>query len=730
MKQVSQNYRTGRLSVDVVPVGLPKRGHVLVRTTASLVSSGTERSMIELARKSLVGKAMARPDLVKQVIAKAKADGVLEAWRQAMGRLDVPMPLGYSSAGVVEDVGDGVQELAAGDRVACTGQGYAGHQEVASVPANLCARIPGDVPAEDAAFVALGGVALEAVRVAHASLGDTVVVLGLGLLGQIAIQVLKSAGCHVIGMDIAPRRAEMALGRGAESVATDYEHLAAACRAATSGDGVDAVIVLASSDSNEPLERAAELCREKGRIVATGDVGLEVPRRAFYDKELELVVSRAWGPGVYDPAYTAKGLDYPIGYARWTAGRNIREFLRLLDSGRVRVDDLITHRFPLDRARDAYRLILQGDEPYIGVVLTYDDHAPTPPGSRRVRLTSETRPAPSRGAPLGVGVIGGGLFARSTMLPALKKTPGLRSRGIAASAGLSARHAAQRFGFDYCATDYREIIQDPEVDLVFVLTRHGSHAAMAADCLQAGKHVFVEKPLALDREQLARVEEAYRASRGVDRPPVLMLGFNRRYSSTARWLRDRFSQCGEPMSVHYTVNAGPIPLDHWTYDPAEGGGRIIGEVCHFVDLVRFFTGSHPTRVHAESLSSDGYDVTDNVAITMKMGDGGIASISYAAGGDKGYPKERVEVFGGGAVGVIDNFRAAGYTFRGRTRKMKLRTGPDWGHASEVRALAEALVEGRPLDETFEEYAATTLTTFAAQESLHLSRPMEPGLDQP
>lgn len=706
-------------------MGLPKRGQVLVRTTASLVSAGTERSMIDLARKSLLGKAMARPDLVKQVIAKAKAEGVLEAWRQAMGRLDAPVPLGYSSAGVVVDVGDGVEAFAVGDRVACTGQGYAGHQEVASVPANLCVRIHGDVEPESAAFVALGGIALEAMRVAHVGLGDTAVVLGLGLLGQIAVQVLKSAGCHVIGMDVNPQRSEMALARGAESVASDYGRLATICHQATSGNGVDAVIILATADSNEPLDQAAELCRERGRIVATGQVGLEVPRRSFYDKELELIISRAWGPGVYDPSYTGKGLDYPIGYAGWTAGRNMDEFLRLLAGGSVRVDDLITHRFPLDRAEDAYHLILEGDEPYIGVVLTYPDERSAPPVSRTVHLETEARPSQARTKDLGVGVIGTGLFARSTILPALKKTTGLRLRGVAASTGLNARHAAERFRFDYCSTDYRELLQDPEVDLVFVLTRHGSHASMVAECLEAGKHVFVEKPLALDRQQLARVEDAYRASRGMETPPTLMLGFNRRYSAPAQWLKELFSECTEPMSVHYTVNAGPIPLDHWTYDPEEGGGRIVGEVCHFVDLVQFFTGSRPVRVHAESLSSEGYHLTDNVAITLKMADGGIASITYLAGGDKRYPKERVEVFGGGAVGVIDNFRGASFTFRGRTRNKKLRMGSDWGHAAEVRALSEALGEGRPLPATFDDYLSTTLTTFAAEESLHLSRPVDP-----
>ena len=724
MKQVSQNYKTGRLSVDEVPVGLPKRGQLLVRTSASLVSAGTERSMIDLARKSLLGKALARPDLVKQVIAKAKAEGILEAWRQAMGRLDTPVALGYSSAGMVVEVGDGVEGFNVGDRVACTGQGYAGHQEVASVPANLCVKVPGEVDAESAAFVALGGIALEAVRVAHLGLGDTAVVLGLGLLGQIAVQVLKSAGCHVLGMDINPERSSMALSRGAEAVATDYGQLAALCHRAAGGKGVDAVIILATADSNEPLEQAAELCREKGRIVATGQVRLEVPRRPFYDKELELVISRAWGPGVYDPSYTEKGLDYPVGYAKWTAGRNMEEFLKLVAAGSVQVETLITHRFPLDRAQDAYHLILEGDEPYIGVVLNYPDVRSASPVSRVVSMGEERRTSTRGKGTLGVGVIGTGLFARSTMLPVLKKSSGTLLRGVAASSGLNARHAAERFGFDYCATDHRELLQDKEVDLIFVLTRHGTHATMVSESLEAGKHVFVEKPLALDREQLQRVEGAFQASQVLDVPPLLMVGFNRRYSGPARWLKERFSACQEPMSVHYTVNAGPIPLDHWTYDPEEGGGRIIGEVCHFVDLVQFFTGSSPVRVHAESLSSEGYNPSDNVAITLKMADGSIGSITYVAGGDKRYPKERVEVFGGGAVGVIDNFRGASFTHRGRTHKLKLRMGSDWGHGAEVQVLSEALRLAHPLPATFDGYVSTTLATFAAEESLRAGRPVE------
>ena len=446
MKQVLQNYKTGELQLVEVPTPTRARpGQVLVRTMASLVSVGTEKYMLELAKKSLVGKALARPDLVRQVITKAQAEGILEAWRQAMGRLDTPVPLGYSSAGVVIDVGPGVQGLAIGDRVACAGSGYAGHAEVVSVPVNLCVKIPDSVDFESAAFVALGGIALEAVRMAQVSLGETVVVIGLGLLGQIGVQLLSAAGCHVIGMDIEPQKAEMALQHGAEAVATDYHQLSAICHQRTANHGADAVIILAATPSKEPLEQAAELCRELGRIVAAGLVGLQIPRKPFYDKELELVVSRAWGPGLYDSNYTEKGLGYPLAYARWTARRNMEEFLAQLAKGTVRVDHLITHRFPIDRALDGYELILEGKEPYIGVLLTYRDE---PDLSRRVEIISPQRApssieiktsAPSAVGKISVGLIGAGQFATGTLLPAMRGLKGIRFRGVATSTGLSAR---------------------------------------------------------------------------------------------------------------------------------------------------------------------------------------------------------------------------------------------------------------------------------------------------
>ena len=735
MKQVLQSYKSGVLKLTEVPIPALKGGHVLVRTVASLVSVGTEKYMLELARKSLVGKALARPDLARQVIAKAQAEGVLEAWRQAMGRLDTPMPLGYSSAGVVMDVGPGVEGFTVGDRVACAGSGYAGHTEVASAPSNLCVRIPDGVDFESAAFVALGSIALEAVRMARVSLGDTVVVIGLGLLGQIAVQILNTAGCHVIGMDISSQKVEMALQHGAESVASDYHQLSAICCQRTASYGADSVVILAATSSNEPLEQAAELCRERGRIVATGLVGLEIPRKPFYDKELELIVSRAWGPGLYDPSYTEKGLDYPIAYARWTAKRNMVEFLAQLAKRTVRVDHLITHRFPFERALEAYEFILGGKEPYMGVLLSYPESEVQGLESRVVWLRQQMadsnhppsaigrRPSAIIHQPLAIGLIGAGQFATGTLLPAMKGLKDLRFRGVATSTGLSARHVAEKFGFGYCTTDYHEILNDPEIALVFIFTRHGSHPRFVTEALTTGKHVFVEKPLALNLEQLRVVVETFDVRDYSSVQTLLMVGFNRRFSPFAQWLKERFAQVDEPLAVHCTVNAGFVPRDHWVHDPEQGGGRIIGEVCHFVDLIQYLTGSLPVRVYAETIKARGYQPSDNVTITLRMANNAVGSITYVAGGDKRYPRERVEVFGGGAVGVIENFKAATFTRGGRKRHIRNWLSVDRGYRDEIKVLVAAIRSGGQSPVAFEEYVYTTLATFAIEESLRRGVPV-------
>jgi len=722
MKQVLQSYKTGELVVVDVPAPAVRPGCVLVRNIASLVSAGTEKHMLEMAKKSLVGKALARPDLVRQVITKARAEGILEAYRQAMNRLDTPVPLGYSCAGIVIDVGTGVEEFSKGDRVACTGSGYASHAEIVCVPKNLCVRIPEGVDFESAAFVALGGIALEAVRLAEVSLGARVVVIGLGLLGQLTVQLLKAAGCHVFGVDLVPAKVQMALEYGAEGGAVIGQADVEAAVREFAPQGADAVIIMAATPSNQPLELAARVARERARIVVAGLVGLNVPREPFFDKELELVVSRAWGPGVFDPLYIEKGIDYPLAYARWTAKRNLEEFLAQIAKGTVEVKHLITHRFPIGRATEAYDLILEGKEPYIGVLITYPGAAEAAkelPKERKVDLKPPLeRPSQQKKETIGIGVIGAGLFATTTLLPILERQKGVRLKGIATATGHSGRHAGKKFGFEYCTTNYRELLSDPEIDLVMVLTRHGSHAHFVVEALKAGKHVYVEKPLAVNEDQLRAIVEAYKEAQKKG-GQILFVGFNRRFSPFTRWLKERFSGVEEPLAVHCTVNAGPVPPDHWVHDPEQGGGRIISEVCHFVDLIRYLTGSVPVRVYAETLDSEAYKPSDNVVITLKMANGAIGSITYVAGGDKAFPRERIEVFGGGAVGVIDNFRAAAFVQRGRWRRKRSRLGLDRGHRGELEALISAIrAEGEGMSPVaFEEYLSTTLTTFAIEQSL-------------
>jgi predicted dehydrogenase/threonine dehydrogenase-like Zn-dependent dehydrogenase len=730
MKQLWQVPRTGRLLMPDVPVLKPSKNQILVRTVASLVSVGTEKYLLEFAQKSLLEKALARPDLVRQVIAKVRAEGIQEAWRQAMARLDVPVPLGYSSAGVVVEVGSAVQNFSVGERVACSGSGFAAHAEFAAVPANLCVRIPDHLDFESATFAAVGGIALEAVRMAHVSLGCNVAVIGLGLLGQLAIQLLHAAGCHVVGMDVDPQKAEMALGHGAEAAVSDYAQLRALAPRGRSSAGFDSVIILAATPSNQPLEEAAEICRERGCVVAAGLVGLDLPRKAFYDKELELVVSRAWGPGVYDSAYKDAGLDYPLPYARWTAQRNLEEFVAQLAKGTVRIGHLISHRFAFSRSLEAYELILSGREPYTGVVLEYPEAKLSSERTSVVWLKNEnSSPGSSIPGDIRIGVIGVGLFARGTILPLLKRTPGIRLRGAASSMAASARYAAEKFGFEYCTSDYQELLEDPDVHLVFVMTRHGSHARIAGEALRRGKHVFVEKPLALTPQQLQEITKTLEAAADSARSsiPLFMVGFNRRFSPFATWLKEGFAGVTDPLTILCTVNAGPVAADSWVHSPEEGGGRIIGEICHFVDLIQHFTSCPPRRVYAETLKSSRYERSDNLVITLKMANESIASITYVSSGDKAYSRERIEVFGGGTVGFIEDFKAAALVHQGRTKRIRNWFRVDRGHLAEIQALLSAIREGGRQPVSWAEYVYTTLATFAVEESLKRSGPVEVDL---
>lgn len=718
MRQVALSYRTGGLEVLDVPHPALLPDTVLVRTARSVVSAGTEKLMTELAKKTLLGKALARPDQVRRVVEKVRTDGLVEAYQQASRRLDTPVPLGYSCAGTIVAVGDGATGLAPGGRVACGGPGFAAHAEIVRVPKTLCVRVPDGVETEAAAFVALGAIALHGVRTAAASLGERVAVIGLGLLGQITVQILKASGCSVFGADIAAAKVALArqLGADAGAVIGDEDVVAAVSRF-TCGTGADAVLILAGTPSSDPIVLAGDISRDRGRIVAVGAVGLDIPRNDFFEKELSVVVSRSSGPGFRDPSYEEKGSDYPIQHVRWTEGRNMEAFLHLMARGAVEVAPLVTHRFPLERAVDAYDLLWGKTKgPYLGILLTYPEG--TSPGMEATSVRLRSAPIRARTDIAGVGVIGAGQFMNGTLLPELRRLAGVRLRGIATATGLTARHAGRRFGFEYCSADFKEILADESIRAVLIGTRHNLHAPLVVEALRAGKAVFVEKPLATTEEGLREIVAAYRDAED----PLLFVGFNRRHSRFARLARDWMDAAPGSRIVHCRVNAGVVPAASWVHDPVEGGGRIVGEVCHFIDLVQFLTGAAPVEAHAVAISPDGrFGPEDNLSISLRMSDGSVGTISYVASGDRGFPRERVEIFGGGAACAIENFRSITFARGGRRRRERARLRPDRGYRTELAAFVAAARGTAPAPDP-EAYVATTLATFAVGISLRTGEP--------
>lgn len=707
MRQISQSYRTGELSVvDVAPPRAPSGG-ILVQTTASLISAGTERTIVELAKKSLVGKARERPDLVAKVLDKVKREGALAAFDAVRSKLDSPIPLGYSLAGRVLEAGASAREFARGDRVACAGAGFANHADLNAVPKNLAVRVPDAVTDEEAAFVTVGAIALHGARLLKASLGDVVAVVGLGLLGQIAVSLLVAQGCDVVGIDVDRGKVERALARGAVAGgvigADDCVELA---RVASRGRGVDGVLVTASSPTNDPLVLAGEIARDRARVSVVGLMPLEIPRKAYYEKELSVVVSRSYGPGRYDPDYEERGQDYPIGYVRWTERRNLEAVLRAIETKRLDVKSLVTHRFPFERALDAYDLITGvKPEPHLGVVLTYADAAriaavPPAPVERRAR----------RGGSLGVAVVGTGSFATGVLLPQLQQAPGAKLVATVSGRGLSARHAADRFGAARVAASLDEVLASDDIDVVVIATRHAAHADQAARVLATGRDVFLEKPAALDEEQLTRLGEAVRGSSG-----RLLVGFNRRFSPFARQVADVFASRRAGLVMTARINAGRVPAGSWIVDAREGGGRIIGEGCHFVDLLSFWAGSPPVRVTAHAIGGGGgaYEGHDNVVVGLGFADGSVGTITYTSMGDASLGKESYELFCEGTVCAIDDWRTLSVTSRGKTRKQRALRA-DKGHAEEVRAFLRACARGEESPIAWGSIEATTRATFAVE----------------
>jgi predicted dehydrogenase len=710
MKSVIRDGRSAP-RVEDVPRPAARTGHVLVRTLASLVSAGTERSAAAFASMSLAAKAVRRPDLVRQVMDKVRRDGVWEAQRVVRTRLAVAESLGYSAAGVVEEDGTGLHPV--GTLVACAGGGHAAHAEMNLVPRNLVAAVPPGVSEEDAAFATVGSVALHAVRLTRGGLGDHVAVLGLGLLGQLTAQLLRAAGCIVFGLDPQPARADLAADLGCHHVATDPAMLERLVRERTGDRGIDAVVIAASAPDSGPVTTATAITRGRGQIVVLGDTQLHLDRRPFYEKELRLVVSRSYGPGRYDRDYEERGVDYPYEYVRWTLGRNLQAFLGIVPQ--LRLGPLVTHRFDIADAERAYELLLgTGSAGALGILLRYPEAREATP--QTVRLASaggEPTPTP------GVSVIGAGTYARATLLPALEKLQDVRRVAIVTSKGLSAWDAGRRFGFASCSTDLDAAL-GADTTLVVVTTRHGSHAELVRECLARGKAVFCEKPLCVTEDELDAVVDAYtHASR-----PFVMVGYNRRFAPLVVRLRERLADVGRPLVLSCRVNAGPVPRQSWLRDGAEGGGRLIGEACHFVDLLSHLAGALPRRVHALRPGGGGASSDpETFTALLELSDGSVGTLVYSADGDPAHPKERLEIVGGGAVAVLDDFRELVVTHRGRRERTR-GWRRDKGHAAGLAATMSALRAGGPEPVPFGEVVQGMRALFAMERSLATGAPLE------
>jgi len=713
MRQIVQNYKTGQLTVEEVPVPTVNSGGVLVKNAFSLISAGTERSSVEFARKSLLGKVKSRPEDLRKVIQLAKKQGVWNAYKTAMGRLETPTPLGYSSSGIVMEVGADVKEFKPGDRVACAGGGYASHAEVVFVPKNLCARVPDEVPLDWAAFTTLGAIALQGIRQADIRVGENCAVIGLGLLGQLTVQLLKASGCRVVGVDIDKEKIERAKKCGADDAVLRSDDVQNCIDEFTGGNGVDVVIVTAATASNDPFILAPQIARDRAKVVLVGVAKIDFPREPYYRKELSFVLARSYGPGRYDTQYEEGGIDYPIGYIRWTEQRNMEAVLDLMAEKKLDMTPLISHRFKIEDAQKAYDMVLgKTEEKFLGILFEYD----TAKEHTTKVIVSERKAAISHPlSVISIGFIGVGNFARSFLLPHIKD---INLVGVADVQGTTAQMVAKKYGYSYCTSDYKELLADKRINTICIATRHNLHAQIIIESLKAGKNVYCEKPLCLNKEELTQIIKTRNTFYAQHSVPIVMIGFNRRFAPLTLRARQFLAKKAGPYLVNYRINAGVLPQDHWLLDLKQGGGRIIGEVCHFVDYISCLTQARLISVYAESLNGSQTASQDNIIATLKYDDGSVGSISYFAIGDMNFPKERIEIFGDKKVCVIDDFKELILSNRGKQKRIK--ASQDKGYHNEIEALFSAIKEGKQAPISFSSIIETTLATFAINESTQKS----------
>ncbi|MEQ8523501.1 MAG: bi-domain-containing oxidoreductase [Gracilimonas sp.] len=700
MDQLTQKLKSGEMNISEVPFPTVGKGKILVRNFYSVISSGTEGKTVSDARKGYIAKAKSRQKEVRQVIEMVKTNGLISTYKMVMNKLEADSPLGYSSAGEVIAVGEGVSEFKVGDYVACGGN-TANHADVISVPVNLAVKVPKDVSLKQASLTTIAAIAIQGIRQADLKLGENCVIIGMGLIGQLTYKILEASGVKPLGIDISEAQIQQARKAGMENVFNrNANGIVNKIMLHTRGNGCDSIIITAGTSSLDPVEFAGEIARHKAKIVVVGAVPTGFSRANYYKKELDLRMSSSYGPGRNDSDYEEKGLDYPIGYVRWTENRNMQSFIDLLASKRIDITPLITHTFPLIDAPKAYDLILSNEEEFTGIVIEYDQ-------SKELKKSVQLNNKSFKPSNANVSFIGAGSFAQGTLLPNLEGHCDFS--GIVTGSGTTAKSVGEKYGFKYCAENSREIFEDENTNTIFITTRHNTHAEYVIKALKANKNVFVEKPLGMNEEELLEIKKAAEESKNTH----LMVGYNRRFAPAVKEIKDLFEP-EQPKSILIRVNAGNLPKDHWVNDSDIGGGRIIGEACHFVDLAMYLSGGKIISVSADSMK-DPNNLNNTVVINLEMDNGSIASINYFSNGNKSLSKEYIEVFSGGIVAKIDDFKEL--TIYADNQKRKKYRNQDKGHKSEIDAFLKAIKQGEKTPISFEESYLSSLATCKITESL-------------